>query len=484
MLDVNFSIVAPWLVMLAYGLIVWQFAPKRVTVKGFFTGSDDGDVTSASAPGLWLLVASAAISWIFAKSIANATSLAQAFGISGSVGYAFYYLSFLVAGVVIYIIRTKGGDKSLPAFLIRKYGGFCAKLFVAAIAIRLFNEVWSNTKVVGLYFGDEGSGGYWLAVAAVTGFTVFYSWRAGLRGSLLTDGGQMILASVLLVGILLFIMPDIAARGLPQMPEAASMAGWTFAGLALVQAFSYPFHDPVLTDRGFITSPKIMLKGFILAGLIGGGFIFLFGFVGIYGRLDGLGGNPSLAVPASFGVTMLLIVNAIMMTSAGSTLDSTFASTAKLTARDWSGKKDEPTEGQLSTGRRAVLIIAVLGNLPLFSLYLGGEVGPAVIAATTISGTMVMGLAPIFMLAFLPGAGRWSFHLAFWPGILLGVIMTLEGAMGLQIVPASVDIGVGKYADDLGVNLWGVGICTLGFLAGCAIELALAGKKKLVATPA
>jgi len=473
----------PWLVMLAYGVIVWQFAPKRVSIKGFFTGADDKAGVKGSAPGLWLLVASAAISWIFAKSIANAASLAQAFGLSGSIGYAFYYFSFLVAGIVIYIIRTKGGDQSLPAFLIRKYGTLCAKLFIAAIAIRLFNEVWSNTKVVGLYFGAEGSAGYWVAVAAVTGFTVYYSWRAGLRGSLLTDGGQMILASVLLVGLLLFIMPEFAARGLPRFPEAASMAGWTFAGLALVQAFSYPFHDPVLTDRGFITSPRTMLKGFILAGLIGGSFIFLFGFVGIYGALEGLGGNPSLAVPASFGLTMLLIVNAIMMTSAGSTLDSTFASTAKLTARDWFDAKDTPTEGQLTTGRKAVIIIAVLGNLPLFSLYLGSEVGPAVIAATTISGTMVMGLAPIFILAFLPGAGRWSFHLALWPGIIFGIIMTLEGAIGLQIVPAWIDIGVGKYADDLGVNLWGVGICTIGFLAGCAIELIIP-KKSLVATPA
>jgi SSS family solute:Na+ symporter len=32
------------------------------------------------------LIASAAISWIFAKSIANAAGLAQAFGLSGSIG--------------------------------------------------------------------------------------------------------------------------------------------------------------------------------------------------------------------------------------------------------------------------------------------------------------------------------------------------------------------------------------------------------------
>ena len=105
------------------------------------------------------------------------------------------------------------------------------------------------------------------------------------------------------------------------------------------------------------------------------------------------------------------------------------------------------------------------------------------IAATTISGTMVMGLAPIFILTFLPGAGHWSFHSAFWPRIVFGIIMTLEGAMGLQIVPAWADIGVGKYADDLGVNLWGVGISTIGFLIGCGIELIIP-KKSLVTTPA
>jgi SSS family solute:Na+ symporter len=94
-------------------------------------------------------------------------------------------------------------------------------------------------------------------------------------------------------------------------------------------------------------------------------------------------------------------------------------------------------------------------------------VGPAVIAATTISGTMVIGLAPIFLLAFLPGSGPRSFHLAFWPGILFGIGLTIEGAAGVSLFPAWVDVGVGRYADDLGVNIYGLAICTAGFLLGC-----------------
>ena len=79
--------------------------------------------------------------------------------------------------------------------------------------------------------------------------------------------------------------------------------------------------------------------------------------------------------------------------------------------------------------------IALLGNFPLLSIYLGDGVYPAIIAATTISGTMVMGLAPIFPLSFLPSAGPVSFHLAFWPGLAFGVIKTVEAAAGTPIFP-------------------------------------------------
>ena len=89
--------ILPWLVMLGYGLLVWWMAPRSTTPTGFFGGGSN----EGRAPGLWLLIASAAISWIFAKSIANSAGLAFAFGISGSVGYAIYYLSFLTAGIAI-----------------------------------------------------------------------------------------------------------------------------------------------------------------------------------------------------------------------------------------------------------------------------------------------------------------------------------------------------------------------------------------------
>ncbi|MEM8504336.1 MAG: Na+/proline symporter [Cyanobacteria bacterium P01_D01_bin.1] len=466
-----------WAILFGYGFTLFGLVKKTTPVKVSASEFFEGQSEQGQAPGLWLLVSSAAISWIFAKSIDNAASLGNAFGITGGIGYAIYYLSFVTAAIALYYIRTVGGHKSIPEFLVSKYGKVCARLFLIAIAIRLLNEVWSNTKVFSLYFGAEGSAGYWIAAALVTAFTVYYSLIGGLRSSLLTDSAQMLFAAVLLVVILATLGPGLANNGLPVVDAETSLAGLTFCGLAAVQIFSYPFHDPVMTDRAFITSPRVMVKGFILAGIISGGFILLFSSVGLYARANGIEGSPSLAVPALFGLPMLLVFNAIMLTSAGSTLDSTFSSVAKLGARDWNNKQGRPTENQAKFGRWWIVAIALLGNIPLFSLYMGDRVGPAVIQATTISGTMVMGLAPIFLLSFVRKAGTLSFHFAFWPGLAFGVIRVIESATGNAIFPAALSIGSGKYALDLGVNVYGLAICVAGYLLGAAL-----GKQSTVKT--
>ena len=464
MLDV--LLIAPWLVLLSYGLLIWLVMPSGITSTQFFSGSSKG----GTEPSLVLLTASAAISWIFAKSITNVADLSAAYGWIGAIGYAAYYLCFIIVGVTIYFIRTRGGWVSLSSFLTHKYGVICTKLFMVAIAIRLINEIWSNTKVGALYFGIEGSSGYWIAVIVITGFTLFYSWRGGLRSSLVTDGAQMLLAAVLLVVVLSTLGPGLFAAGLPRVNNSTMLAGSTFFCLALVQALSYGFHDPVMTDRAFITSPKRMIKGFFLAGLVAGSFILLFSIIGIYSRSQGLDGVAVVVVPGVFGLPMLLVFNAIMLTSAGSTLDSTFASAAKLGARDWTNNQEPPTDKNLTLSRHLMLALALLGNLPLLSIYLGDALGPAVIAATTISGTMVMGLAPIFLLSWIRTAGQLSFHLAFWPGLFFGVLLTLESAFNIQVFPAALDIGAGKYADDLGVNVYGLVICTGGFLLGAMVS--------------
>lgn len=456
---------APWIVLAAYCLVTWWVTPRKVEAGQFFNGRSG----TGAAPGIWLVAMSAAITWIFAKSIANASDLSFAFGITGGIGYTIYYLSFVVAGVAIYFLRTRGGYRSLPHILVEKYGSLCARLFLITVGFRLLNEVWSNTKVMSLYFGSEGSASYWAAAILITLFTLSYAWTGGMRASLLTDRLQTIVIFALLGVVLAILLPGLESKGIPTVDDAARNAGLTFCALAAVQILSYPFHDPVLTDRGFISEPRNMLKSFIIAGVLSGGFIFLFSIIGLYGKAYGLPANPSVTVPASLGLVMMLMFNGIMLLSGGSTIDSTFTSVAKLSALDWKNDRIQHFGSRLTTGRMAILAVAVLGNLPLLSIYAGDRIGPAIIAATTISGTMVMGLAPIFLLSCLPGARAASFHLAFWPGLILGVLRAIETFAHVSIFPAALALGTGKYALDLGINTYGLLICTIGFFVGAVL---------------
>lgn len=467
--------IAPWLVLAGYALLILYIAPRRVSSSQFFAGGSRRGVP----PGPLLLGVSAAISWVMAKSVANTMNLTSAFGIWGGIGYAAYWLAFIVVGVTVYFMRTRGGYRSLAQFLTAKYGATAAKLFLIVIAIRLYNEVWSNTKVTALFFGPEGSAAYWLAALATTGLTLYYSLRGGLRSSILTDAMQMLLISILLVVILVVLVPDLLETGIPTVANgmvttAMRAGGLTFLALALVQTLSYGFHDPVLTDLAFVSPAKSMVVGFILAALLGGAVIALFAIVGLYAIAMNTGTEPSVAVavPAVIGLWMALIFNAVMLTSAGSSLDSTFSSSAKFAARDWPGRGAEPTLKEHRIGRRTMIGIALLGNLPLLSLYITG-IGPAIIAATTISGTAIMGLAPIFLLSWLRPAGKLSFHLALWPGVAIGVLLVIEKFLGVPIIPQWVYIGTGSYAQTLGVNVWGLALCTSGYLAGAGVSLAL-----------
>lgn len=460
------------MVLLVYAALMLWVTPPRSGPTGFFNGRSQ----SGQAPGIILLGASAAISWVMAKSVNNAMNLTADFGWLGGVGYATYWLSFVVVGITVYFMRTRGGFTSLPSFLKTKYGAHAARLFLIVIAIRLFNEVWSNTKVAALYFGAEGSEGYWIAAVGLTLLTLYYSLKGGLRSSIVTDGIQMIVLLVLLVVTLSVLAPDVIQLGVPtvangHLTPAMQAGGMTFLLLALVQTLSYGFHDPVLTDRAFVSRPGPMVISFVIAGLLGGLCIVGFSVAGLYALVHQISATPSVAVavPVAVGLGMTLLFNAVMLASAGSTLDSVMTSTAKFSARDWTVVDGPPTLDQQAAGRKAMWVITIVGNLPLLAFYIDG-VGPAVIAATTISGTAIMGLAPIFLLGWIKKAGRLSFHLALWPGVLIGILLAVQDILHVQTIPWFVDIGSGHYAQTLGINIWGVVLCSILFVAGAVIQ--------------
>lgn len=427
---------AQWTLIIVSSLILFFLSPLAKTTDQFFKA-----VTHRKAPNTLVLTGSLVISWIFAKSITNAANLGLDYGIVGGVAYAGYYVSFAIAGVLIYQLRIEGGFKSIHQFLTSKFGKSAMVIFSSLIAIRLFNEVWSNTMVIGSYFGQAGSQPYYLAIIVFTMLTLAYAVKGGLSSSIFTDMIQMALFSVLLIVLLwtVFSVEDFSASDVVTSGTWSFELGLNLFFAALIQSFSYPFHDPVLTDRAFITSPKVMRKSFLWASLLGAICIILFSIIGVYAQAQGYKGQAAVEVGKAFGVVILLVINFIMITSAASTLDSTFSSFSKLLAVDLKLGKT------LSFGRISMALIAVLGTLPVF---LGAEI----LSATTISGTMVIGLTPVFLF-WKMDVPKISFYLSVICGLLFGFILVFG------LFPKALIFTEGKYADLLWVNVWGILSC-------------------------
>ena len=427
-----------WAVMIVSSLILFFLSPLAKTTDQFFKA-----INNRKAPNTMVLTGSLIISWIFAKSITNAANLGLEFGIVGGVAYAGYYMSFAIAGILIYQLRTKGNFNSIHEFLTSKFGKKAMILFSVLIAIRLFNEVWSNTMVIGTYFGIQGSSGYYAAIILFTVLILAYSLKGGLSSSIFTDVIQMILFSVLLIIILwkVFSIESFSAK------EVVTSSTWSFElGLnlffaAIIQSFSYPFHDPVLTDRAFISSPKVTRKSFLWASFLGGLCIVLFSIVGVYAKTQGIVGDAAFEVGKMFGVVILLAINFIMITSAASTIDSTFSSFSKLAAIDLKLGKS------ITFGRLLMILLAFLGTIPVF---LNAEI----LSATTISGTMVIGLTPVFLFWKMK-VPKISFYLSVITGLVFGFILIFKW------FPEDLIFTEGKYAELLWVNLWGVITCII-----------------------
>ena len=119
---------------------------------------------------------------------------------------------------------------------------------------------------------------------------------------------------------------------------------------------------------------------------------------------------PPSPPPQTVGEGIFNLLFIVMSTSSISTLDSTFASTAKLCGPDFAGflldgiptPLYKATTQHMKIGRISMVAMAVVGILPLLS-------NVTELSATTVSGTVVMGLAgPICLMAVVPDAWLWK----------------------------------------------------------------------------
>ncbi len=397
-------------VIVIFGLIILAslvVAPRRASVEGFFSGQG----ADGHSPTLWVLVLSQVTTWIFARSLMNSAILGYYYGIWGVLAYAAYYGSFLTGALIVDRLRQRGAG-SVQDWLKEAFGKTGQHCYNIVIGLRLLSEVFANLLVVGLIFSAalpevglarEAS----ILIVAVLGLA--YSAWGGLIAALRTDVLQMLVFLVVFTAafVALIISPGfdigavIKARGV-----AGAWNGQILLLVAFLQVFSYPAHDPVMMDRGFIADRWTTRAAFLHAFWLSTACIIAFGFFGIQASLEGaeyemqLLGTWSTMFPAWIFVALLVS----LLISALSTLDSALASAARLVVDEL-----RLSPRTLAGGRMAMVIFMLAGTV----LTLWGN--QTLFDAVAVSGTASMFLTPVLVVGLFMGrdVSIWSYLGAF-----------------------------------------------------------------------
>ncbi len=397
-------IVALFALVILGSLIV---SPRRATVNGFFSGlSADGE-----APGLWVLVFSQVTTWIFARSLMNAAILGYFYGIWGTLAYAAYYGSFLSGGFIVGRLRDTGAG-SVQDWLGARFGAVGRVCYNLVIALRLLSEVFANLIVVGLIFAaamPEFGAAKELSILLVAGLGLAYSAWGGLRAALHTDVLQMVvfLAVFSAAFTALITSPAFDIGAILTAPgNSGSWNGQVLLLVAFLQVFSYPAHDPVMMDRGFLADRATTRASFLHAFWISTLCIVAFGFFGIQASIAGaeyegqLIGTWAVMFPPWIFVALLVS----LLISALSTLDSALASAARLVVEEL-----RLSPRTLGGGRAAMVVFMVAG----VALTLWGN--QSLFDAVAVSGTASMFLTPVLIVGLVMGrqVALWSYLVAF-----------------------------------------------------------------------
>jgi Na+/proline symporter len=381
-------------------LVSVVITPKANNNATFFQGLS----ASGKQPGLLTLTFSQVTTWIFARSLMNAAILGFYYGLWGTLAYAFYYLSFLSGGLIIDDLRFRKGYTSVQAFLHERFGGWGAGCYNLVIGLRLTSEVFANLLVIGILFGAAGSAAYTLAVVGLAAVTLLYSMLGGLNASLRTDLFQMLIF-VFVLGVLMtlsLVEGHINIDNILFKPFEFDQPGPVLMLVALLQVWSYPMHDPVMMDRGFIADRQTTLKSFMHAAWISILCILMFGSLGIVAGAQADTGEAMTGVlNRLLGELPMLLFNAALVISAMSTLDSTLSSSAKLAVVDMG-----LLPPGLRSGRMAMALFMLLGLLLVFS---GNK---DLFSAVAVSGTASMYLAPVIFFSLWGDCDRiplWSY---------------------------------------------------------------------------
>jgi len=387
--------------------------------SGFFLGQS----ASGQAPSLITLIFSQVTTWIFARSLLNAAILGFYYGIWGTLAYTTYYLSFFTGAKIVEHVRFVEGFNSIQGFLSNRFGRWGTVCYNLVIGVRLTSEVFANLLVIGILFGAAGSQTYTLAIIAVALITLAYSMLGGLHASLRTDLFQMI-AFIAVLGLLLLMVVfggHYTMDLITFKPFDITQPGPILLLVALLQAWSYPMHDPVMMDRGFLADRDTTRRSFMHAGWISMVCILAFGSLGVIAGTNAITGEDmNQALTRLLGTYPMLLLSASLIISAMSTLDSTLSSSAKLLVIDM-----KVTAPRVRNGR---IVMAVFMLLGLALVFWGNK---DLFSAVAVSGTASMYLVPVIIFSLWgkrTDIPAWSYVASFIVAIAAAVLYFTESS--------------------------------------------------------
>ena len=449
------------LIILVSGLaLVSIILSRKVSHEGSFFRGQSAD---GSAPKLLTLIFSQVTTWIFARSLLNAAILGFYYGVWGTLAYAAYYLSFLTGGKIIDHLRFEQGYDSVQSFLSDRFGEWGSRCYNFVIGVRLVSEVFANLLVIGILFGAAGTQSYTLAVIGLAAVTLLYSMLGGLHASLRTDFFQMLVFIVVLAVLIVLVAGGghFTAELFAFKPFDISEPGPILLLVALLQVWSYPMHDPVMMDRGFLADRETTRRSFLHAGWISSLSIIAFGSLGVVAGSNAMSGEDmNQVLTRLLGPLPMFLFSASLVISAMSTLDSTLTSSAKMMVVDM-----KVLAMNVRSGR---LVMAVFMLMGLLLVFIGNK---DLFSAVAVSGTASMYLVPVIFFS-LWGNRRdipvWSYVGSFILAVG-GALLYFTESSGYTFLLGDVH----KYTK----LLW---ICLVVMVGGCLLFLiGGAGQKQL-----
>ena len=403
----------------SFALLSIFLSSRAQTESTFFYGHSH----TGETPNLITLILSQVTTWIFARSLMNAAILGFYYGLWGTLAYATYYLSFLTGAKIIDSIRFRHGFSSVQQFLRARFGLAGIVCYNFVVGIRLISEVFANLLVIGILFGVAGSLGYTVTILAFAAVTLAYSVMGGLQASLRTDVFQMIVFLITLI-ILVFMTISSGTYSLAALlfkPFVITEPGPVLLMVALLQVWSYPMHDPVMMDRGFLSDRETTRKSFLHAAWISMLCITAFGSLGILAGANAVSGEAMNDVLIRLlGELPMVLFSAALVISAMSTLDSTLSSSAKLVVIDM-----EVVKPALQNGRLTMVVFMLMG---LLFVFFGNQ---DLFSAVAVSGTASLYLAPVIFFSLWGGRNDipvWSYISAFVMAISAATLYFTESS--------------------------------------------------------